>query len=305
MQKENLDSNTVSVIMITYGHEKFIRQAVEGVLMQECNFKVELIIANDASPDKTSEIVHEIIKTNPNGSRIKFINRNKNIGGQKNFEDAFEQCKGKYIAHCEGDDYWTDPHKLQKQIDFLESNPDYVLTFHKVKILQPDGNFVDDFITKIPENYQTIKTLAQFGNYIHTPSVVYRNIIRVLPYEMMISPIGDYFLYLILAQHGKLKYFEEEMAVYRFGVGIHSTQGQIKMAKSNFKLFTLLLSYFNNPEINKILLNRQLNALDNFEILIRSEYSEAFVSHNIFFKALKSLQSPKNFWKKLRCKLIK
>ena len=305
MQKENLDSNTVSVIMITYGHEKFIRQAVEGVLMQECNFKVELIIANDASPDKTSEIVHEIIKTNPNGSRIKFINRNNNIGGQKNFEDAFKQCKGKYIAHCEGDDYWTDPYKLQKQIDFLETNPDYVLTFHKVKILRPDGNFVDDFITKIPENYQTIETLAQFGNYIHTPSVVYRNIIGVLPYEMMISPIGDYFLYLILAQHGKLKYFEEEMAVYRFGVGIHSTQGQIKMAKSNFKLFTLLLSYFNDPKINKILLDRQLNALDSFEHLIRNEYREAFISHNIFFKALKSLQSPKNFWKKLRYKLIK
>ena len=305
MQKDNIDYNTISVIMITYGHEKFIRQAVEGVLMQKCNFNVELIIANDASPDKTSDIVYDIIKTNPNANRIKYINRDKNIGGQNNFKDAFEQCKGKYIAHCEGDDYWTDPCKLQKQIDFLETNPDYVLTFHKIKILQPNGILVDDFITKIPENYQTIDTLAQFGNYIHTPSVVYRNIIGVLTYEMMISPIGDYFLYLILAQHGKLKYFEEEMAVYRFGVGIHSTQGQIKMAKSNFKLFTLLLSYFNDPKINKILLDRQLNALDSFEHLIRNEYREAFISHNIFFKALKSLQSPKNFCKKFRYTLIK
>ena len=303
MQKDNIDYNTISVIMITYGHEKFIRQAVEGVLMQKCNFNVELIIANDASPDKTSDIVYDIIKTNPNANRIKYINRDKNIGGQNNFKDAFEQCKGKYIAHCEGDDYWTDPYKLQKQIDFLETNPDYVLTFHKIKILQPNGILVDDFITKIPENYQTIEALAQYGNYIHTPSIVYKNIINELPFEMMISPIGDYFLYMIIAQHGKLKYFEESMAVYRFGVGIHSTQGHIKMAKSNFKLFTLLLSYFNDPKINQILLDRQLNAFDSFEHLIRNEYREAFVSHHVFFKALQSLQDPGKFWRKLKNKL--
>lgn len=303
MQKDNIDYNTISVIMITYGHEKFIRQAVEGVLMQKCNFNVELIIANDASPDKTSDIVYDIIKTNPNANRIKYINRDKNIGGQNNFKDAFEQCKGKYIAHCEGDDYWTDPCKLQKQIDFLETNPDYVLTFHKIKILQPNGILVDDFITKIPENYQTIEALAQYGNYIHTPSIVYKNIINELPFEMMISPIGDYFLYMIIAQHGKLKYFEESMAVYRFGVGIHSTQGHIKMAKSNFKLFTLLLSYFNDPKINQILLDRQLNAFDSFEHLIRNEYREAFISHHVFFKALQSLKHPGKFWRKLKNKL--
>lgn len=305
MQNNNLNSETVSVIMITYGHEKYIREAIEGVLMQKCSFRIELIIANDASPDKTSEIVNDILLRNPNADRIKFINRNKNIGGQNNFKDAFEQCKGKYIAHCEGDDYWTDPNKLQKQVDFLEANPDYVLTFHKIKILQPSGDLVEDFINKVPDNHQTIEGLAQHGNYIHTPSIIYRNIIKELPFEMMISPIGDYFLYMILAQHGKLKYFEEEMAVYRFGVGIHSTQNQINMSKANFKLFTLLLSYFNEPKINQILLDRQLNTLDSFEHLIRNEYREAFISHNIFFKAIKSLQDPKQFWRKLKHKITR
>lgn len=305
MQNNNLNSETVSVIMITYGHEKYIREAIEGVLMQECSFKIELIIANDASPDKTSDVVNDILLRNPNANRIKFINRKKNIGGQNNFKDSFEQCKGKYIAHCEGDDYWTDPNKLQKQVDFLEANPDYVLTFHKIKILQPSGDLVEDFITKVPDNYQTIEGLAQHGNYIHTPSIIYRNIIKELPFEMMISPIGDYFLYMILAQYGKLKYFEEEMAVYRFGVGIHSTQNQINMSKANFKLFTLLLSYFNEPKINQILLNRQLNALDSFEHLIRNEYREAFISHNLFFKAIKSLNHPKKFWKKLKHKITR
>ena len=295
----------VSVLMITYGHEKYIRQAIEGVLMQETDFDFELIVANDNSPDNSDKVIVDLIENHPKGKLIKYIDRKNNIGMQANFSDAYSNCSGKYIANCEGDDYWTGPYKLQKQVDFLENNTDYVLVFHKIKILHPDGKLVNDFVTKVPENYETLETLAKYGNYIHTPSVVFKNVITNLPYEITISPIGDYFLYLILAQHGKLKYFEEEMAVYRFGVGIHSTQGQIKMAKSNFKLFTLLLSYFNDPKINKILLDRQLNALDSFEHLIRNEYREAFISHNIFFKALKSLQSPKNFWKKLRYKLIK
>ncbi len=295
----------VSVVMITYGHENFIRQAIEGVLMQNCDFEVELIVANDCSPDNTDYIINDIIQNHPQGKWITYHKHPKNLGMMPNFIFALQQAQGEYIALCEGDDYWTDPFKLQKQVDFLEANPDYVLCFHKVKILKTNGELVDDFITKVPENYETQETLARLGNYIHTPSVVFKNVIKEFPAELSLSPIGDYFLYMLLSEHGKLKYFDEEMAVYRFGVGIHSTQGQIKMAKSNFKLFTLLLSYFNDPKINKILLDRQLNALDSFEHLIRNEYREAFISHNIFFKALKSLQSPKNFWKKLRCKLIK
>jgi hypothetical protein len=171
-----------------------------------------------------------------------------------------------------------------------------------VKILKPKGELVEDFITKVPENYEAQETFARLGNYIHTPSVVYRNILRKFPEEFEMSPIGDYFLYMMLAEHGKFKYMDEEMAVYRFGVGIHSVNSQIKMAKANFKLFTLLLSYFNNPKINHILLDRQLNALDNFEHLVRSEYQEAFVSHHVFFKALQSLKHPSKFWRKIKNK---
>ena len=300
---ETITDPLLSVAMLSFNQENYISTAIDSFLMQKTTFPVQLIISDDCSNDRTRQIILDFQKKNP--SKIKLILQNKNVGGSKNNECLLNNLKGKYIAALEGDDFWTDPYKLQKQVDFLENNTDYVLVFHKIKILHPDGKLVNDFVTKVPENYETLETLAKYGNYIHTPSVVFKNVITNLPYEITISPIGDYFLYLILAQHGKLKYFEEEMAVYRFGVGIHSTQGQIKMAKSNFKLFTLLLSYFNDPKINKILLDRQLNALDSFEHLIRNEYREAFISHNIFFKALKSLQSPKNFWKKLRCKLIK
>jgi len=296
---------TVSVCMITYNHEKYIREAIEGVLMQECNFYVELIIANDCSTDDTDTIIKEILKNHPRGSWIKYINHKKNLGMMPNFIWGLEQCKGKYIALCEGDDYWTDPLKLQKQVDFLEGNSDYVLCFHQVSFLKTNGEIVDDFITKVPENYETIETLAKLGNYINTPSVVFRNIITEFPFEFEQSPVGDYFLYIILSQNGKLKYLQEEMAVYRFGVGIHSTQDKIKMAKSIFKFFSLLLSYFNNTKINQILLERQQSACDNLGYLIRNEYSEAFVSKHIFFKAIKSLNNPKKFWKKLIQKIFK
>ena len=293
----------VSVVMITYGHEKYIRQAIEGVLMQKGDFDLELVIANDCSPDNTDAIISELLKSHPKAEKIRYIKHDKNIGMMPNFIYALKQAHGNYIALCDGDDYWTDPYKLQKQVGFLEANLDYELCFHKVKILKPNGELVEDFITKVPEDYETQETLARLGNYIHTPSVVFRNVIKEFPPEFSLSPIGDYFLYMLLVEHGKLHYFEDEMAVYRFGVGMHSTHTQIKMAKANFKLFTLLLSCFNNSKINQIILERQLNAFDNFEHLVRTEYQEAFVSHHVFFKALQSLQDPSKFWKKLKNKL--
>jgi glycosyltransferase involved in cell wall biosynthesis len=117
----------VSVVMITYGHENFINQAINGVLMQECNFEVELIIANDCSPDNTDEVILDIINNHPKSSCINYIKHEKNIGMGNNFIFALKEAQGKFIAICEGDDYWTDSLKLQKQVDFLEANKDYSL----------------------------------------------------------------------------------------------------------------------------------------------------------------------------------
>ncbi|MBP7508034.1 MAG: glycosyltransferase family 2 protein [Prolixibacteraceae bacterium] len=115
----------VSVHMITYKHEQYIRQAIEGVLMQVTDFGYDLIIADDCSPDKTPEIVNEIIRTHPKGSCIKYYRHSENLGMTKNGLFAFSKCTGKYIALCEGDDYWTDQMKkyksLQKQIQFQDT----------------------------------------------------------------------------------------------------------------------------------------------------------------------------------------
>ncbi|UOK43780.1 MULTISPECIES: GNAT family N-acetyltransferase [Flavobacterium] len=297
---DSMKKAKVSVFCMVYNHEPFLKKCIDGFIMQKTDFDFEIVIGEDCSSDKSRDILLEYNKKYP--GKFKLLLHESNVGAAKNQEEVFKACQGEYIAMCEGDDYWTDPLKLQKQVNFLEANPDYVLSFHQVEVLKPNGELVKDFITNVPENYETIETLARLGNYIHTPSVVFRNVILEFPPEFVMSPIGDYFLYMLLAEHGKLKYFEEEMAVYRFGVGIHSTHTQIKMAKANFKLFTLLLSYSKNPKINQILLERQLPSFDYTEYLIRSEYSEAFVSNRVFFKALKSLRQPAKFWGKVKNK---
>lgn len=196
----------VSVVMITYGHEKYIKKAIEGVLMQKCNFKFELIISNDCSPDNTNNIVNENLLFD-NKNIIKYTRHEHNMGMMNNFLWTLNQCKGNYVALCEGDDYWTDPLKLQKQVDFLESNLDYVLCFHQVKILKPEGVLVNDFITKVPEHYENQDTLARLGNYIHTPSVVFRNVINHYPNQLNRSPIGDFFFVYAFIFTWKVKIF--------------------------------------------------------------------------------------------------
>lgn len=126
----------VSVVMITYGHEKYIRQAIEGVLMQQGDFDLELVIANDCSPDNTDAVVQDVLSHHSNAHWIRYVRHEKNIGMMPNFIFALQQAKGKYIALCEGDDYWTDPCKLQKQVDFLEANPDYSICWTKYKVLK-------------------------------------------------------------------------------------------------------------------------------------------------------------------------
>lgn len=257
---------TVSVVMITYGHEKYIREAIEGVLMQEGDFELELIVANDCSPDATDAVVHAILKEHSRASCIHYIKHEKNIGMMPNFIFALQQAKGKHIALCDGDDYWTDPYKLQKQVVFLEANPDYVLCFHKIKILKPSGELVDDFITKVPENYETQETLARFGNYIHTPSVVFKNVIQEFPLEFSLSPIGDYFLYMLLTEHGKIKYFEEEMAVYREGIGIWSAKTDYFRNLKTAQTHALIVSAMSKfPVTTKIVNARISNFIEKFK----------------------------------------
>ena len=233
--------------MITYGHEKFIEKAINGVLMQECNFEIELILANDCSPDSTNEKVKHCIDSHPRGHWIKNTMHPKNLGMMPNFIWALEQCKGKYIALCEGDDYWTDPLKLQKQVDFLEANKEYSICFHRVKLFkQTEKKFYKDNITR-EVNETTIMADLAINNYVHTPSVVFRNNFE-LPEWFSKTPLGDWSLYMFLVRDKKIKKLNDIMAVYRVNEGgVWTNKSQIQKMEMAFKSFRMV---YENVELN-------------------------------------------------------
>jgi glycosyltransferase involved in cell wall biosynthesis len=261
--------------MITYGHEKYIREAIEGVLMQKCTHEIELIIADDNSPDNTKQIVDDIVKSHPNGHWINYTKHQTNKGMMPNFIWALQQAKGTYVALCEGDDYWTDPYKLQKQIDFLEQNKEYVICFHKVNILNTDGTLSDDYIE---DRYNKIKRspigkmdLLEQGNFIHTPSVVFRNIEIHFPQEIYKSPVGDYLLYILLTDNGHIARLDETMAVYRKGVGVYSSLNNIEMYKKIIKYNLCILSFLTDEMEREVILDKTLKQVDQLAQLIKNE----------------------------------
>lgn len=243
----------VSICCITYNHETFIEDALEGFLIQETDFPFEILIHDDASTDKTADIIREYEAKYPNLMKPIYQVKNQYSQGIKiNPSYNFPRAKGKYIALCEGDDYWTSSEKLYKQYDFLEKNVDYALCFHKVLILNDNGRIVDDFITKVPVNHESIYDLAIYGNYIHTPSVLFQNKIKNYPSTFLKSPIGDYPLYMYLSQFGKIKYLDNKMAVYRHGVGIWSIHDQYYRHYNTAICHSIIFEYFMNSSKNEI-----------------------------------------------------
>lgn len=234
----------VSVVMITYGHEKYIREAIEGVLMQKCDFEIELILANDCSPDRTNEIVQELVKNHPNASWMKYFNHTSNLGMMQNFLFALQQAKGDYIALCDGDDYWTDSLKLQKQVDFLSNNLSYVACFHNVTVVA--NELSSSYFQERKEGLVPTKEIVLNGGGIFpTASILYRNQIK-LPEFVLQAKAGDSAIAFSLLEKGSFYFSEETMAVYRKhegGVFTSIIQDSHKRFENIISNLNLLVNY--------------------------------------------------------------
>ncbi len=191
--------------------------------------------------------------------------RDSNLGMMGNWIQTMNLCQGEYIAICEGDDYWTDPYKLQKQVDFLERNAEYIMCFHSTHILEPDGSLhINEFLKKIPDKYQTFEDLSIYGNYIQTASVIFRRTILPLPEIFNYSPAGDYPLWLYAASKGNVHYIPDSMAVYRSGVGVWSSLDETKRAFNHCYVLFLCVAYYKEFNMQKGLQNQ----LDGFQTQI-------------------------------------
>jgi glycosyltransferase involved in cell wall biosynthesis len=251
---ETLKKPIVSIAMLTYNHEAFIREAIDSVLMQKTNFAIQLVIAEDCSPDNTKSILLDYQNKYPD--IIKLILQNKNVGAQTNNQALFENLDGRYIAALEGDDYWIDPFKLQKQVDFLEKNGDFSMCFHNVSVLTKENNLVDYWIPKFKTEFD-INDIINFKMwFIPTGAILYRNVF-VYPEIPNTIISGDVVLCLLLADKGKIKLLPDVMSTYRQHTGGATSQdsgdrwlyGAIDRAKFFNKYFNYKYKKLFNEEL--------------------------------------------------------
>ncbi len=217
-----LEKPLVSIKMITYNHEPYIAQAIEGVLLQQTDFPIELVIGEDCSTDGTCEIVFNYQKKYPDIIRV--ITSEQNVGMHKNGYRTVKACRGKYVAYCEGDDYWHDPRKLQKQVDYLEQNPDVGLVHSDVVLNDIETKRVIPSYSKardLAHNYEDVlRCLIEWKYIIMTCSIVARKhlldeIYRTCQFEFSDDfPMGDIQIWIEISYRSIIRYIDEPLSTH-------------------------------------------------------------------------------------------
>jgi glycosyltransferase involved in cell wall biosynthesis len=213
----------VSVCVPTYNHEKYIAQMLEGALMQQTNFAFEIVIGDDASTDNAPVIIQEYAQRFPDKIRAYLHSENlgpkepREFGGRNNVLFLLKACTGDYVALCEGDDYWTDPFKLQKQVDFLESNPNFSICHHDLEVIYEDGSPGHSFNSADQKAVSGIEDLLEDRWFVGTASLMYRNFFRTEEFAEWHhrAAAGDWALVIQLAARGEIGYLPEIMGKYR------------------------------------------------------------------------------------------
>ncbi len=216
----------LSVILITYNHEKYVELALEGILAQETDFPFEVVVGDDCSTDSTRKIIEEIAKDHP---EVRFVPREHNTGKPTlNVYETTMQCTGEYLAYLEGDDFWTDPHKLQKQVDFLEDHPEYTAVTHTCRLVDEENEDIEDpEIRKVVDLYDwsgdfTYDDYCNSGKWPgHYATVVSRNIYKngKLDYTILHRAsdfTDDAVILLFLLMQGKIYRMDDTMSAWRY-----------------------------------------------------------------------------------------
>ncbi|MGZ9735432.1 glycosyltransferase [Flavobacterium sp. GNP002] len=283
---------TVSIFILTYNQEQFIAQTIESVLMQQTNFNYQLVIGEDYSTDQTRKICERYAEKY--GDKIMLLpSLHINIGLIANYMRTIKKCNGKYIAICDGDDYWIDVYKLQKQVDLLENNPNYSIVHTGVKFLFANGEF-EDFINLNNLKYNSFEDLIRF-NFIFSVTAVFRNVqfTNSLPTWVEKYPYGDWSTYLwTIKDKGQICYIPDITSVYRKNIGVSS--GLRDSDSIDVNILKDIYSYI-NCDINK---EKLLNCIFDKEwgFLVeqnaKKEYKKAFV---LFIRLIKQ-KKEKLFW---------
>lgn len=205
----------VSINCTVYNHEPYLRQCLDGFVMQKTNFRFEAIVHDDASTDGSAAIIHEYAERYPDIIKPIYESENQYSKGDGSLRRIMRNAmKGKYMAICEGDDYWTDPNKLQMQFDFMESHPDYSMCFHDVNIKAEKGRVWYDVFGKLEErDYSGMENMLKWS--VPTCSIFcIGDIYKTLPFNSKFT-MGDNVLILHCSRNGKIRCIPKKMGVYR------------------------------------------------------------------------------------------
>lgn len=226
----------VDIVMPVYNHERYIAQAIESVLSQKASFNYRLIIGEDCSTDGSRAIISKYHADHP--EKIFPFYREKNLGAYKNSELLSAEIKSPYVAILEGDDYWTDNNKLQKQVDFLEKNKDFSMCFTSAEV--KNEMEVSTITFPVVKDEYTVEDLVEGRYFIFIPTLVFRNLMdfNTLPFYRK-TMCRDIAMGLLLADNGKAKFFHESTAVYRQHNASLSRSAEF-MSKLDRSLFDLL-----------------------------------------------------------------
>jgi len=236
----------VSFFCITYNHLKYIRDTIEGFLMQETTFPVEIFIHDDASTDGTVDIIKEYAAKYPPLFRPCFQNKNQySLEGFKHFFSYSSDQRGEFIALCEGDDYWIDRNKIQKQVELMEANNLASFCFHRTHVINDKQEASGEIGPKKNKKIFKIEDLFP-DNFIHTSSVLYRkSMFSGFPRCLEKSPVADWPLFILLAERGPFLYLDEIMSHYRLHTtGTWSGKPKAERLEKTCYMFELMLDYF-------------------------------------------------------------
>jgi len=234
----------VTVCCTTYNHESYVREAIESFLVQETEFPFEIIIHDDASTDGTAAIIQEYAEKYPRLIRTIIQTENQySKAGLINPRLVFPMAAGKYLALCEGDDYWTDRRKLHKQVSFLETNPGYVITYSDCQPFDENG-VVDHDYGGAREDLTA--TQLKKATPIFTLTSCFRNVIDEVPLDLMSARYGDLVMWSLLGHHGKGKYLPEvSPSAYRVhDRGLHSSKDDNQRAVMRLITISALYAYY-------------------------------------------------------------
>jgi glycosyltransferase involved in cell wall biosynthesis len=237
----------VDVLMPTYNHARYVAQAIESVLAQEAGFAYRLVVADDCSTDGTQDIIRSYAARHPDAITAVFAPKHIGIISEERLSfKVLEQCHAEFVALLEGDDYWADPRKLQKQVAFLDRRPDCAIVFHDALTVFEDGS--QEPRRMCPPGLKEISTLETIlrGNFIPTCSVLFRRgLFGEIPRWMYTLLMGDWPLHILNAEHGDIGYIDETMAVYRVhGRGLWSSRSYLARVEGEVRVYDALRKHF-------------------------------------------------------------